>query len=432
MISHPNIIYIHSHDTGRYIQPYGYAVPTPNLQNLAEQGILFDHAFSAAPTCSPSRSALLTGYSPHANGMLGLAHRGFSLKDYSQHLIHTLKNAGYFAALVGIQHISKDFEAIGYDQVRYALFASDIAEKTADFLENPPSEPFFLSVGFLETHREFPEVDNESAARYVPVPSHLPRTEEIKRDMAAYLQSAKNLDDAIGTILGALERSGQAANTLVICTTDHGLPFPGMKCSLTDNGIGVFLIMRGPGGFTGGKVVSNLISQIDLYPTLCEMLSIELPPWLEGQSFLPLIQGGHYREREELFAEVTYHAAYEPKRAVRTQRWKYIRRFSDRTLPVLPNIDDSLSKEEWIRISGSKHPIEHEQLFDLMLDPTETQNLAGQDEFRKVLEEMRFRLMAWIQRTKDPLLNGPVPAPTSAEINDPDGLSPNEPTILVA
>src|SRR5947207_3061874 len=83
--SSPNILYLHSHDTGRYIQPYGYAVPTPNLQKLASEGFLFRRAFDAAPTCSPSRAALLTGHCPHENGMLGLAHRGFSLNDYNQH-----------------------------------------------------------------------------------------------------------------------------------------------------------------------------------------------------------------------------------------------------------------------------------------------------------------------------------------------------------
>ena len=75
----PNILYIHSHDTGRYLQPYGHAIPTPNLQRLAEQGILFRRAYCAAPTCSPSRAALLTGQSPHSAGMLGLANRGFVL-----------------------------------------------------------------------------------------------------------------------------------------------------------------------------------------------------------------------------------------------------------------------------------------------------------------------------------------------------------------
>ena len=85
----PNVIYINSHDTGRYIQPYGYAVRTPNLQRLAEQGVMFRQAYNAGPTCSPSRAALVTGQCPHSCGMTGLAHRGFALKDYSHHLQHT-------------------------------------------------------------------------------------------------------------------------------------------------------------------------------------------------------------------------------------------------------------------------------------------------------------------------------------------------------
>src|SRR5512138_3471119 len=100
----PNILYIHSHDTGRYIQPYGYTVPTPNLQHLAEQGVLFSNAFCAAPTCSPSRAALLTGQCAHSSGMIGLAHRGFNLNNPAQHLATILHNNGYRTALVGVQH----------------------------------------------------------------------------------------------------------------------------------------------------------------------------------------------------------------------------------------------------------------------------------------------------------------------------------------
>ena len=90
----PNILYIHSHDTGRYVQPYGHAIPTPHIQRLAEEGVLFRKAFCAAPTCSPSRASLLTGQCPHSNGMLGLAHRGFSMTDYKRHVAHTLRAAG--------------------------------------------------------------------------------------------------------------------------------------------------------------------------------------------------------------------------------------------------------------------------------------------------------------------------------------------------
>jgi len=103
-----NILYLHSHDTGRYIQPYGHFVETPNLQRLAEEGVLFRSAFSAAPTCSPSRAALLTGQSPHSCGMLGLAHRGFSLTDYRHHLLHSLREGGFRSVLAGIQHVATE------------------------------------------------------------------------------------------------------------------------------------------------------------------------------------------------------------------------------------------------------------------------------------------------------------------------------------
>src|SRR5438270_5101686 len=113
----PNILYLHSHDTGRYVQPYGFAVPAPNLQRLASQGVMFRQAFNAAPTCSPSRAALLTGQCPHANGMLGLAHRGFALNDYNHHLLHWLRPHGYRSTLIGVQHIAKEPTPIGYDEV---------------------------------------------------------------------------------------------------------------------------------------------------------------------------------------------------------------------------------------------------------------------------------------------------------------------------
>ena len=116
-VTRPNIVYLHSHDSGRYLQPYGHAVPTPNIQKLASQGILFRQAFSAAPTCSPSRASLLTGQCAHQNGMLGLAHRGFSMTDYSRHMLHTLRNAGYHSVLAGLQHIASAPEKIGFDEL---------------------------------------------------------------------------------------------------------------------------------------------------------------------------------------------------------------------------------------------------------------------------------------------------------------------------
>jgi arylsulfatase A-like enzyme len=359
----PNILYLHSHDTGRYIQPYGHAVATPRLQRLAEQGVLFRQAFCAAPTCSPSRAALLTGQAPHSCGMLGLAHRGFALNDYRQHIIHTLRAAGYYAALFGMQHIVRDPATIGYDQFWVeSSHVPAIVPQVVEFLTRRPPQPFFLSVGFFETHREFPEPDE--IPHYCAPPRALPDTPQTRYDMAAFNASARILDRGVGAVLDALDAAGLADTTLVLATNDHGIAFPGMKCTLTDHGTGVALIIRGPGGFSGGQVYDALVSQIDLFPTICELLEIEPPSWLQGRSIMPLVRGEARELHEAIFSEVTYHAAYEPQRAVRTLQWKYIRRFDDRATPVLPNVDDSPSKDLWLAHGCRERPVAREQRSD--------------------------------------------------------------------
>jgi arylsulfatase A-like enzyme len=306
-----------------------------------------------------------------------------------------------------------------------------VAPAAAHFLRSRPAQPFFLDVGFFETHREFPTPAGDDDVRGSLPPAPLPDTPETRQDMAAYKASARALDAGVGVILAALAASGLAANTLVIYTTDHGLAFPGMKCNLTDHGIGVSLILRGPGGFSAGQVCDAMASHIDLFPTLCELIGMERPAWLQGRSLLPLMRGEVSEINDEIFAEVTYHAAYEPQRAVRTRRYKYIRRFGDRSTPVLPNCDDSPSKEVWLRHGWRTRPVAAEQLYDLVFDPNETQNLAADPALGPTLEEMRARLQRWMERTADPLLYGPVAAPPGVQINDPDGLSPSEPVITV-
>jgi N-sulfoglucosamine sulfohydrolase len=429
--SQPNILYIHSHDTGRYIQPYGADVPTPNLHKLAGEGILFRNAFNAAPTCSPSRASLLTGHCPHNNGMLGLAHRGFSLYDYKQHILHTLRPHGYRSTLIGVQHIAKDPTVIGYDEIveTAGVHVAQVAPASVRFLKQTPKQPFFLDIGFFETHREFHEPGPQEDERFCKPPVPVPDAPATRRDMASFMASARVLDTGIGDILNALESAGLASNTLVIATNDHGVPFPAMKCNLTIHGTGVALIMRGPGEFRGGRVSNAMVSHLDLYPTICALLNIENPAWLQGTSLLPLIRGQVQEVHEELFAEVNYHAAYEPKRAARTRRWNYIRRFGQREHPVLPNCDDSPSKDLWVKNGWKDLLVPGEQLFDVIFDPNETRNLAADPKYSKALTEMRGRLDAWMKRTDDPLLRGPVPAPKGALINDADGISPQEPPM---
>ena len=423
----PNILYIHSHDTGRYVQPYGHQVPTPNIQMLADQGVFFRQAFCAAPTCSGSRASLLTGQYCHSNGMFGLAHRGWSLNDYGEHLIHPLREAGYHSALIGEQHISKDPGVIGYDQVLDvdSNHAADIAPITNATLRDLP-EPFFLSVGFFETHREFQVPTSVRDSLYsLPAPN-LPDTVATRQDMAAFKSSARSLDQGIGSVLNELYGLGLAERTLIVCTTDHGLAFPRAKATLFDRGTGVMLLMRGPGGFSGGKVVDSMVSHLDVYPTLCEVAGAELPGFLQGESLLPLVRGEVPRLHEEVFTEMTFHAAYEPLRAVRTDRWKYIRRFHDYERPVLANCDDSSTKALLVEAGWGEQRIPREQLYDLVLDPNEGRDLSGDFAHGEILATLRQRLERWMEETDDPLRHGPFEPPPGAIVNRQDALSPAE------
>jgi N-sulfoglucosamine sulfohydrolase len=364
--------------------------------------------------------------------MTGLAHRGFRLHDPEQHLVHTLRSAGYHSRLIGEQHISFDPRSIGFDEVSdvSSSHVDQVAPLALQTLNGPIPEPFFLDVGFFETHRNYFEPSSVRDTLYSMVPANLPDVPEIRQDMAAFKASARSLDQGVGAVLNALVTSGLAERTLVICTTDHGLAFPGAKATLTDRGIGVMLIVRGPGGFTGGRVIDAQVSQIDLYPTLCELAGIEIPPFVQGCSLMPLIRNERPSVREAVYAELSYHAAYEPQRAIRTERWKYIRDFGDGGR-VLANVDDSPSKDFMIASGWADRPIDGEQLYDLVLDPNELANLAASREHDAVRAELALRLEAWMRGTDDPLLEGPVPAPPGAHINHRDAISADEEPYVV-
>ncbi|HYC82910.1 MAG TPA: sulfatase [Solirubrobacterales bacterium] len=428
-MARPNILYIHSHDTGRFVQPYGFQVPTPNIQLLADQGVLFREAFCTAPTCSGSRASLLTGSYCHNNGMMGLAHRGWRLDDYGQHWVHTLRRAGYRSTLIGEQHISTDPGVIGYDEIVKvdSTRAEDVAPLTIEALRRAASEePWFMSVGFFETHRDFFAPTSVRDTLYSLPPENLPDLPAVRRDVASFKASARALDHGIGGVLHALHDLGIVDDTLVICTTDHGIAFPSAKATLHDRGTGVMMILRGP-GFTGGKVIDAPVTHLDVFPTLCELVGVEEPEWLQGNSLMPLVRGEVDRLHEATFAETTYHAAYEPQRAVRTERWKYIRRFDDYPQRVLANCDDGESKEVLVAAGWGERIVPRERLYDLVLDPGEGSNLVEDATCSEVLGEMRERLEEWMRETDDPLLEGPIPPPPGAVVNEQWQTSPDDP-----
>lgn len=432
-----NIIYMHTHDTGRYIEPYGFSVPTPNLMKLAKEGTVFRQAYCAGPTCSPSRAALLTGMMPHSCGMLGLAHRGFQV-DVDKHMVRFLNNHGFETALTGIQHETPAAEMIGYqrilddqnydmrkgqdfDSVQFDVRNAGLA---ADFIKERHTNPFFLSFGMYQTHRKFPKTDIN--ADYVQPPWPLYDNKENREDMAAFIGSARVMDCCVGIVMKALKESGKERDTLILFTTDHGIAFPKMKCTLYDSGIGVAMIIKYAGNRKNGKALDALVSQLDIFPTVCDILKTKMPEELQGVSMVPLLEGDTDRVREEIFAEINFHAAYEPARCIRTGRYKLIR-FLDCYNGIVPsNCDDGQGKH-FLMEHGYAHEIrEREMLFDLYLDPVERVNRINDSRYSQVYHNLSVRLDTWMKDTNDPLYLPRLSFPQGAIVNRRSCYSPGE------
>lgn len=436
-----NILYMHTHDSGRYLSPYGYNVPTPNLQRLAETGTIFRNAFCASPTCSPSRAAMLTSMAPHCCGMMGLAHRGFQLEDYGKHLAHYLGDKGFQTALCGVQHEAPDAGMIGYhrilDREYPALNAPKDSVKTdlhnvqlaAQYIQEADTDkPFFLSFGMQNTHRVYPSHEGYINPNYVIPPFPIADTKKNREDMADFMRSAQVADECIGILMDTLKSTGKDQNTIVLFATDHGIAMPFMKCSLFDTGIGVAMILNYPNNPAAGQAVDAIVSHLDVFPTLCDLAEVPKPEWLQGYSMLPLLDGSKTEIRDELFAEITYHAAYEPARCVRTNRYKLIRYYDYHNMPVPANTDASTSKDFLVENGWLSHPRDREMLFDLWLDPVERVNLVQDSAYMEVYNDLSKRLFSWMERTHDPLLHyrHRVPAPAGAHINPLTELQPNE------
>lgn len=436
-----NLIYIHTHDSGRVFSPYGYAVPSDHLLDFAKEATTFTNAYCVNPTCSPSRAGLLTGTWPHQNGMLGLAQRGFGLNDPEKHLCRFLKRNGYHTVLSGVQH-EVDFylnvdssNTLGYDEVlthnpkQYRqedlhLWDEENADEVIQFLERrKKDQPFFISYGMHSTHRPFPiEVDQQVDENYVKPCSPIFNNEENRHDYAQYLTSAKNADACFGRIIEALKKNDLLEQTVILFTTDHGVPYPYNKCSLSDKGIGVSLIMRVPHSIMQGKVSDALLSHIDVFPTLCDLLNLEHPDYLEGRSFAKIFEG----EKEAdpyIFAEVNFHTSYEPIRCVRAERYKYIRYYDTTHLKTNPsNSDSSVPKDFYLKHGFAEANKDEEALYDLYYDPDEKNNLIDAPELQSIKEELRHQLKQFQIKTQDPLLQGKLPILPTYKVNRPSCL----------
>lgn len=416
-----NVVMLVTHDTGRHISPYGVdTVVTPNCQSLAEEGVLFTQAFCTAPQCSPSRAALFTGQYPHENGVMGLSHGyeetsteyfGWDLVAPEHHASHLFRGAGYHTGLLGFQHETSYPERLGFDCVDVRFPLSAARDHLRKFLaERPAGRPFYCQIGCDETHRPF---DMHGTEPYdldgVYVPPYLTDGPETRAEFAAFQGLVNSFDKSLGAIVEELKSAGVWNNTIFILTTDHGIAMPRSKCTLFDPGISTMLIFRVPDGPTAA-VNDDLISNVDILPTILELCSIPVPEWASGQSFAGVFTGIGSEQRSAVFAEKTYHSLYDPLRCIRTDRYKYIHHFENIKYFEVPGdirrrgAHNELSRE----LDG---PVPMIQLFDLHEDPLETRNLADDPGLATVRRDLQKSLMYWLQNTSDPILDGPIASP---------------------
>ena len=430
--SQSNVLLIHCHDLGRHLGCYGADIETPAMDSLAVDGALFENHFVTAPQCSPSRGSLMTGRYPHVNGLMGLAHGAWELHGDERILPHYLGDAGYETHLFGIQHVTQDTDRLRYDyvhsegnlypgvspEVHQVNRARNVASVFSSFLERGGFEkPFFASVGFFECHRvegetgrygfdpDHYEPDDPDEVRPLP---YLPDRRGHRVDLAEMHGMVYAIDDAVGTILDALEAADLDDETLVIFTTEHGLAFPRAKGSCYDAGLEATLLFRGP-GIDPGERYDELLSNVDVLPTLLDLIDIDVPDNLDGRSFAPLLAGDEYKPREQIFAEMTWHDMYNPVRAIRTERYKYVRNFWE--LPKVYLAADVFASEAGreVRERYAVPPRPYEELYDLHDAPQEDDNVIFEPRYQEIRLELAERLREWMIETDDPLLDGPVP-----------------------
>lgn len=437
----PNVVVLISHDTGRFLSPYGFrTVNTPAFERLASESATFDSCFCTTPLCAPSRAALLTGTYHHQNGMMGLPGEhlgGWDLVTKDRHLASVFADNGYATVLCGFEHETQDFFSVGFQRGIHGIGTgnnggrplSGADEDIAAWLderygERAPGagevEPFYLQIGCHDTHRRWSRYSESYDERGVWKAPYLIEDPAVDREMAEQQGACNTLDEGVGAILALFEKRGLADDTVFVVTTDHGIDFPRAKGTLFDPGVEVFLFMRyRAGSWREGVRIPSLVSHVDVYPTILEACGISVPEGTAGRSLLPLLTGsGAYRDRDAVFLEKTYHDNYDPMRGVRTKRYKYVLNFDAQTLYDVRIA--TAPRYSWFRFPFAKR--EREELYDLEQDPEEATNLANDSDYGEVRWELKRRLATWMAETADPLLDGPIPSPyhlrTSREMKE--------------
>ncbi len=399
----PNVILITADDAGMQLGCYGdTTIPTPNLDRLASEGVRFERAFVTVSSCSPSRAVMLTGRYSFQNGQIGLSHQGFQMNAGEVGFPQRLKNAGYRTGVIGKLHVQPfnqlgiDFKEGGFDfpaAQRWTAESTRDVVRTADtakqFILDGGTKSFFLMINYLDPHEPFLAQYKGRPANPVGADDveifpfmNLETTQTRLETTAKFYNCMQRLDDGIGLLMDALREIGQADNTLIVFLSDHGPPFIRAKTTCYEAGLQVPFIVRWPGTAQPGLVRPEMVSSLDIMPTILQAAGVSLPNNLQGRSLLPLLRGdpAPVDWRTRIYGEMNFHGPTKllPMRSVRDDRYKLIENYQ----PLLTGTE----------------------FFDLQNDPYELNNLAGQPAYAAEQARLRQELKAWRKATNDPLL----------------------------
>jgi len=406
----PNILWIVSEDNTTLLGCYGdKTATTPNIDNLAKQGILFTNAFCTAPVCAPSRSTLITGMYPTAMGTENMRST-YPIPGFIKFFPRYLREAGYYTT----NNAKKDYNTI--DQPN----AWDESSNKATYKNRKPQQPFF-SVFNINTSHESSLHKYLNKLRHDPeqitVPPYQPATAEMKHDWAQYYDKLEDMDKEAGALLKELDDAGLTENTIVFYYADNGGVLPRSKRFMYESGLHVPLIIRIPKKYaalapaTANTKTDRIVTFVDFAPTVLSLAGIKIPEHLQGQAFLGNQQA---KERDYGYAfRGRMDERIDLVRSVRDKQYRYIRNYYPNKIyaQYIEYLWNSPSMKSWDSAykTGQLNEVQSrffntkpvEELFDCEKDPDNIYNLAGQKEYNEVLKRMRLANEKWIISTKD-------------------------------
>jgi arylsulfatase A-like enzyme len=440
----PNILFIIFDDWGwQHAGAYGCDwVKTPNFDRVAREGVLFKSAFTSNPKCSPCRATILTGRNSWQLEE-AVCHGGIFPPKFAVYP-DLLERSGYVVGLTGKGWGPGKFELEGrtrnpagpsFDGHKIEVPAkgitpSDYAANFTDFLATQKSgQPFCFWVGFKEPHRAYEEGSGVRLGKKlgeVTVPGYLPDNEVVRGDLADYAIEVEWADAQIGRVLDVLQKSGQLDDTLIVITSDHGMPFPRVKGQIYEDGYHLPLAMRWGKGIKPGRVVEDFINVRDLAPTYLELAGVPLHEQMTGKSLVNILRSeksGFIEDRKIMLAGKERHDIGRPNdwgypvRAIRTPEFFYSHNYHPERWPACNpetgygNCDDGPTKTWIVDHKDLFYDLAfnyraEEELFDIVNDPQCLKNLAKDPQHAATKQELRTKLDAMLKAENDPRETG--------------------------